>query len=158
MKNKKLVISLIVAAVFLAIVFLLFFLGNQKAVYINPKGSAQNQNIMPEPSPQEIMQIIKTDKDYNDFSDLVKNFNPEIAGYIKLEPEEYAKIKPEWQKQGFGDRVAAIDKIKLTDSTYWVELKNKNDETKGLRALLDLAEKKSLFLAGSISINASVGL
>ncbi len=151
-------IILFFAALFLAVVFLLVFLVKEKTMDAGPKRLAYNQSIIAEPAPQEIMQMIKTDKDYKDFSDLVKNFNPEIVNYIKLGSAEYEKIRPEWQEEGFGDRVAAIDKIKLTDSTYWVELKNKNDETKGLRALLDLAGKKSLFLAGSILINASLGL
>ena len=98
------------------------------------------------------MEIIKTDKDYSDLSQFVIDFDPEIITYTKFRPEEYAAVKSEWQEQGFGDRVALIDEVNLTNDTYWVELKNKNDETKGLRAIIDINQKKSLLLIGSLLI------
>jgi len=121
--------------------------------FLNEKQVVQNQL-----SPAEIMDIIKTDKDYNDLSKFVTGFNPEIIDYIKLSPNEYKKIRLEWQDQGFGDRIGIIDKISLTDFTYWIELRNKNDETKGLRIILDTKEKKSLLLIAALSVRAGVGL
>ena len=103
------------------------------------------------------MEIIKTDKDYDDLFEFIKDFDPEIIVYTKLGSDEYKKIKAEWLKQGFSDRIGVIDKINLTNSCYWVELKNKNDQTKGLRIILDVKEKKSLFLVASLSVEAGIG-
>ena len=104
------------------------------------------------------MGIIKTDKDYSGLSNFVMGFDPEIVNYIKLGPDEYKKIKPEWQKQGFGDRISIVDKINLTNSTYWIELKNKKDHSKGLRMIIDIKTKKSLLLMASLSIGVGVGI
>jgi hypothetical protein len=41
----------------------------------------------------EIMEMIKTDKDYNDLSGFIEGFNPEVVSYLKLGPNEYKKIK-----------------------------------------------------------------
>jgi hypothetical protein len=154
MQKKLIVFLIIIVAVILAAAFLLAGAGKG----LLPKNPAGGQDTKLELGAQEIMEIMKTDKDYNDYSNLTKDFNPEIAGYMKLGPQEYQKIKPQWQEQGFGDRISAIDKIKLTDSTYWVELKNRNDETKGLRALVDIKEKKSLFMAASVLVVSGVGM
>ena len=104
------------------------------------------------------MEIIKTDKDYNELSGFIKGFDPKVITYIKLGPNEYKTLRPIWQNQGFADRVKIIDKIKLTDSCCWIEIKNKNDETKGLRMILDTKENKSLILIASLLINTGVGM
>ena len=117
-----------------------------------------NETVQEKLSVSEIMDIIKTDKDYNDLSKFVTGFNPEIIDYIKLGPNEYKKIKPDWQKQGLGDRVKMVDKLNLNDSTYWIELKNKSEETKGLRMILDTKDKKSLILIAALSIKAGIGI
>jgi hypothetical protein len=120
--------------------------------------SSKNQSAQKELTPEEIMEVIKTDKDYNDLSGFIKGFDPAIVDYIKLGPDEYKKMKLEWQKQGLGDRIGMVDKLTLTDSTYWIELKNKKDESKGLRMILDVKEKKSLLLIAALSIKAGIGL
>jgi hypothetical protein len=154
MQRKFIIFSGTIVAVFLAAYFL--FLG------AGEKTSSQNttagQDASLQLSPQEVMEIMKTDKDYNDYSNLTKDFNPEIAGYMKLGPQDYEKIKAEWKEQGFGDRISAIDKINLTDSTYWVELKNINDEKKGFRVLVDTKEKKSLFTAAFVFVEMGASL
>lgn len=103
------------------------------------------------------MAIVKTDSNYNDFTSLVKNFNPELVNYLKLGPEEYKTLRAQWEKQGLSDRNKLTDAVKLTDSTYWVELKNKNDKSRGLFAIIDTKEKKSLLIIASISIEAGIG-
>lgn len=160
MKKKKLIISLvIVVVVFLLVVCSFFvFLGKGKILDIFSNIFDKNQNIQKELSSEEIMGMIKTDKDYNDLSKFIKDFDPEVVSYIKLGSDEYKKVKPEWQKQGFEDRITAVDKINLTDFCYWIELKDKKDETKGLRTILDVKEKKSLLLIASLSIKAGIGL
>jgi len=150
MARKSIVLLIIILTILLVAILLLFPRANKQA---NPLPGNQA-----ELSPQQILDIMKTDKDYNDFSDITSNFDPETAVYTKLGPQEYQEIRQEWQKQGLQDRISAIDKITLTDSTYWVELKNKNDETKGLRALVDIRAGESLFMAGSLLIQANIGL
>jgi hypothetical protein len=124
----------------------------------NENQEAQRELTLKGITPEEIMEIIKTDKDYNDLSGFIKDFEPEVVSCIKLGADEYKKIKPEWQEQGFEDRIGAVDGIELTDSTYWIELKNKKDETKGLRMILDIKERKSLLLIASLSINVGIGM
>lgn len=109
-------------------------------------------------SSEEVMEIVKSDVNYSDIEKFLENFEPEIFVYNKLGESEYQKIKPEWKKQGFGDRVDLIDKIDLTDSTYWIELKNKKEETKGLRVVLDIKEKKSLLIIPTLSVKAGMSL
>ena len=108
-------------------------------------------------SAEKIMEIIKTDKDYSELSKFIEGFDPKIVAYIKLGPNEYGKIKPEWQEAGFEERTKIIDGLKLTEYTYWVELKNKHHETKGLRTILDTKENKSLLLMASMSVSAGIG-
>jgi len=145
MENKNLIIFLII--VILLVICLFIFPGKEENLDIQNKLSAG-----------EIMEMIKTDKDYDDLSEFIKDFEPEVANYIKLGEDEYRKIRPEWQEQGFGDRIGIVDKINLTASCYWIELENKKDETKGLRMILDVEEGKSLLLVASLSIKAGVGL
>ena len=118
----------------------------------------RNYSIQKELSIAEIMETIKTDKDYADLLTFINGFNPEITNYIKLGRNEYDEIKPDWGKQGFGDRIKIIDEINLNNFTYWIELKNKNDETKGLQTIIDVQKNKSLLLIATLSIKASVGL
>ena len=106
----------------------------------------------------EIMNIIKGDKNYNNLSSFTKNIDPEISNYIKLGPTEYAAIKPEWQKQGFADRIKIVDGVNLTNSTYWIELKDKKNPNKGLQIIIDVQQKKSLLLMASLTINASLSM
>lgn len=145
MENKNLIIFLII--VILLVVCLFIFPGKE-----------ENLDIQNKLSTGEIMEMIKTDKDYDDLSEFIKDFEPEVANYIKLGKDEYRKIRPEWQEQGLGDRIGTVDKIDLTDFCYWIELENKKDETKGLRMILDVEEGKSLLLVASLSIKAGVGL
>jgi len=107
---------------------------------------------------EEILDIIKTDKDYNEAVGFIKGFNPEIVSYLKFGPAEYQKIKKEWQEKGLKKRIENFDKIGLTGSTYWVEIRDKNDSTKGLIAIIDVKEKKSLLLMLSLSIKANVNI
>lgn len=115
----------------------------------------KNQNRL---SAGEIMEIIKTDKDYNELSGFIGDFEPEIVDYIKFGPNEYQAIKPKWQEKGLTDRIGLVDKINLTNSTYWIELKNKKDESKGLRIILNINERKSLLLIAALSVEAGLGL
>ena len=142
---------MIVVVFLLGIYFIFVFSEKEKILDIQKELSS-------ELSPEEIMEIIKTDKDYNDLSDFIKDFEPGVANYIKLGQNEYRKIRLEWQEQDLGDRIGTVDKINLTDFTYWIELKNKKDETKGLRMVLDVKERKSLLLIASLSIKVGVGL
>jgi len=153
MKNKSFILSVIIIALaFLSAVYFIFI----PWLKINILNNSQNNQ--EQLSAVEIMEIIKTDKDYNDLSNFIKDFEPEIVSYEKMGPNEYEIIKPEWQEKGFEDRITAIDKITFTDSTYWIELKNKQDKTKGLRMILDVKEKISLFLVASLSIEAGIGI
>ena len=106
---------------------------------------------------QAIMDIIKTDKDYPDFLTVDKNFYPVLADYEKLGPAEYKIKRAEWIKQNLSSRTDLLDKLQLTDSTYWVELKNKNDENKGLLAVIDTKQNKSLLIIATVYIKANVG-
>jgi len=156
MKNK--IVGLLV------ILFIVCLLGVYSTIFQKDildfltKNYNVNETVLEKLSVSEIMDIIKTDKDYNDLSKFVTGFNPEIINYIKLGPDEYKKVKPDWQEQGLGDRIKLVDKLNLNDSTYWIELKNKNDETKGLRMILDTKEKKSLLLIAALSIKAGIGI
>ncbi|MEI7424666.1 MAG: hypothetical protein WCK10_00915 [Candidatus Staskawiczbacteria bacterium] len=147
--NKKIIIllsTIIVVTILLAIGFFTYQKLNLK------------QDINPQLNPDQIMQIAKTDKDYAEVSSFLVNFDPEIITYTKLGLTEYNKLKPEWKNQGFEDRINLIDKLTLTNSTYWIELKNKNDETKGLRLVLDTKENKSILLIVSLSVSAGAKL
>ena len=156
LKNKKIIISIaIVVAVLLLAVCLFFIFPVKEKTLISPVAIQNVQNGL---SASQIMKVIKTDKDYNELSSFIKGFNPEVISYIKLGPNEYKAIRPIWQNQGFGDRIKIVDKIKLTDSCCWIEIKNKNDETKGLRMILDTKENKSLLLIASLSITAGVSM
>lgn len=149
MMNKKIIIllsTIIVVTILLAIGFFTYQKLNLK------------QDINPQLNPDQIMQIAKTDKDYAEVSSFLVNFDPEIITYTKLGLTEYNKLKPEWKNQGFEDRINLIDKLTLTNSTYWIELKNKNDETKGLRLVLDTKENKSILLIVSLSVSAGAKL
>jgi len=157
MKRKILIISALVIIAIILLSAYFFFTFPKEAEAPNTL-SAESQNVKGEMSPAEIMEVIKTDKDYNDLASFISGFDPEIITYTKLGPAEYEKIKPEWQKQGLADRITAIDKINLTDSTYWIELKSRNDETKGLRTVIDTKTKKSLLLIAALSIKAGIGL
>ena len=153
--KRRLIVLLIVLVVvcLLGVCSVLIFSREEKVSSISTDQIIQNKL-----SSAEIMDIIKTDKDYNDLSKFVTGFNPEIINYIKLGPAEYKKLKLEWQEQGLGDRVDMVDKLNLNDSTYWIELKNKSEETKGLRMIIDAKEKKSLLLIASLSIKAGIGI
>jgi len=154
MKRRLIVLLIILVVVcLLGVCSVFIFSREEKVLNISANVSIENKL-----SPVEIMDIIKTDKDYNDLSKFVTGFNPEIINYIRLGPDEYKKIKPDWQEQGLGDRIKLVDKLNLNDSTYWIELKNKNDETKGLRMILDTKEKKSLLLIAALSIKAGIGI
>ena len=156
MKNRLVLFLIILVVVCLLGICSVVF---QKYIFNNFSNTPDiNQIAQKDLSVEEIMDIIKTDKDYNDLSKFVTGFNPEIIKYIKLGPTEYKKIKPEWDAQGFGDRINMVDKLDLNNSTYWIELKNKNDETKGLRTILDAKEKKSLLLIAALSIKAGIGI
>jgi len=156
MKKKIIVLLIILVVVCLLGVCSVIF---QKYIFNNFSNIPNaNQIVQKELNAEEIMDIIKTDKDYNDLSKFVTGFNPEIIDYIKLGPDEYKNIKLEWQEQGLGDRVGLVDKLNLTDSTYWIEVKNKNDETKGLRMIIDAKDKKSLLLIAALSIKAGIGI
>jgi hypothetical protein len=105
----------------------------------------------------QIMDIVKVDKDYSDFNGLVKSFSPELVDYEKMSPQEYKILRAKWEKEGLDSRNKLTDAVKLTDSTYWVELVNKNDKSRGLLAIIDIKEKKSLLIIASISIEAGIG-
>jgi len=162
--TKKNVITLLAIVVVLCLIYLFVFGGLQKTVDFfsgdpsNSQNTDENQNISGGLSPQEIMEIAKTDKDYNDLSEFVKDFDPKIVAYDKFGQTEYNNIKQQWQEQGLNDRIGIIDKIELTDSTYWIELKNKNNEDKGLRMIFDIKEKKSLLLIATLNVEAGVGI
>jgi uncharacterized protein YxeA len=144
---KKNLIIIIIAVVALAILAAgYFWLANSVK-----HGSKTNLSLA------QIMDIVKTDKDYNDFTSLVKNFDPELTGYKKFGPEEYKTLRADWEKQGLSDRNKLTDAVKLNDYTYWVELVNKNDKSRGLYAVIDTKEKKSLLIIASISIEAGIG-
>lgn len=147
--NKKIIYILLIitAIIFLAVSFFAYF-----NYYEKPIKEERRLN------PDEILQIAKADKDYAEVSNFVKDFSPEIVAYEKLGIAEYKKIKTEWEKQGLGDRIKLVDKLNLTENTYWIELKNKNDKDKGLRLVLDTKEKKSLLLIVSLAVNAGVGI
>lgn len=147
MLNKKIIISLAVIAVVLLGISLII-----------PRILSKNQNAQKELSVSEIMQIVKTDAGYNNISKFMDNFDPELISYSKLGAGDYQKIKPEWQKQSLESRVSLVDKVALTNSTFWVEIKNKNDSTKGLLVILDTKEKKSLLLITTLSVKVSAGI
>jgi len=154
MKASRIIILVVV--VFLVGFFCLFLYNNKlKTLDVLPSNGQSTQE---ELSASEIMEIIKTDKDYAELSEFIKDFEPQIVSYEKLGPAEYGIIKIEWQNAGFEERIKMVDEIKLTDSTYWIELKNKNDETKGLLVLLDVKEKKSFLLIAALSISVGVGI
>ena len=135
---------------FLIVIGLVFFLGK----IADSRNGIQNRL-----SPSAVMEIIKTDKqDYKDLTKFVQNFSPEITSYIKLGPNEYNNIKTKWTKEGFQYRIPLIDKLKLTDSTYWIEMSNTNDASKGLLTIIDTKTQKCLLLIGALSVKASVGI
>ena len=107
-----------------------------------------------------VMEIVKTDKDYNDALSIIKDFAPELVNQIKLGPTEYQKLKPQWEKEGsdMAGISQVIDAINLNDSTYLVSIQNKNDKTKGLLAVIDTNTKKSLAVIATIKIEAGVGI
>ena len=174
MMSKKIIISLtiiVVAAVLLSVAFyfLIFFKKNSAPIIPLKEQSSETQTTTPpvivqNESPfkaitlKEIMDIIKTDKDYNSLSGFLKDFDPKLATYIRLGPKEYEAIKPVWQKKGFDGRIDLIDKITLTDSTYWAEIANKNGGDKKLLALLDITSPSPLLLIVSMSVTAGVGI
>jgi hypothetical protein len=97
---------------------------------------------------EQIIEIVKTDKDYDDFLAIVPDFEAELESYTKLSPADYEEVKPEWNKTnstmyGMSD---IIDTLKLTNSTYLVKLKDKNNENKGLIAVVDVEKNRSLIL------------
>ena len=154
--NKKIIISIaIVVAVLLLAVCLFFIFPIKEKTLVGPVAI---QNVKNGLDASQIMEIIKTDKDYNELSGFIKGFNPEVIKYIKLGPNEYKTLKPIWQNEGFADRIKIVDKIKLTDFCYWIEIKNKNDETRGLRIILDTKENKSLLLIASLSISTGISM
>lgn len=145
MKASRIIILAAIVVVILAILFISNFLfGWQEN---NPESLTLVQ----------AMEILNGSSSYDEFLSKAKNFEPELSNYFKFGPVEYEKIKPQWKMQGFEDRFPIIDKINLNNSTYWVELKNKN-QGPDLFAILDLKAKKSLLIIGSITIKAGVGL
>lgn len=148
MLSKKLISLLIIVSIifFLGVCFFTYF------NYLKPKNNEIKLN------PDEILQIAKADKDYADISNIMVNFDPKIKTYEKLGPEEYSKIKSKWKDEGFESRIELVDKITLTNSTYWIEITNNNDENKGLRMILDTKENKSLLLIAALSVSAGVGI
>ena len=156
-ENKNLAIYLVILVVLILVLIYSILACPFKSKILNTffcVFTIQQQKL----SPSEIMEIIKTDKDYPGLSVFVLGFNPEIVAYTKLGPNEYQKIKSRWQQQGLESRVKIVDGINLTNSTHWIELKNKNDQTKGLRMIIDTKTKTSLLLMASLSINAGVGM
>jgi hypothetical protein len=162
MKQKNLIVILIVIiaiAVVLSAAYFLYFSPGKKSIFNTSSSVTGNSPaVKGELTAGQIMEIIKTDKDYNDLTSFIKGFDPEVTSYIKLGPDEYQKIKPDWEKQGFGYRIEIVNKLALTDSTYWAELKNKNDTTKGLLTIIDVKANKSLLLIAALSIKAGVGM
>jgi len=157
MKNKLVESFLIVGIVILLAVGFCYFSDGKINIFL--KNENQNQAVQKELGAKEIMEIIKTDKDYNDLADFVKNFDEiEVVDYKKLGLNEYKNIKEMWQAENLDDRIALVDKINLTDSTYWIEVKNRTDTTKGLRMVLDTKENKSLLLIATMSISAGIGI
>ncbi|MCX6720631.1 MAG: hypothetical protein NTW11_02400 [Candidatus Staskawiczbacteria bacterium] len=142
-ENKNLVIYLVIFGVALLLIICSIF---------------SVLNLQQKLNPAQIMEIIKTDKDYSGLSTFVSGFDPEIITYKKLGPNEYKNLKQAWQSQGLADRVKLVDALTLTNSTYWIELRNKNDQTKGLRTIIDVKTKTSLLLMAALSINVGVGM
>jgi len=153
--ENKFIVFLTVVAVSVVLAVCLFFACNKNINILNIFFQNTEQKQL---SPAEIMEIIKTDKDYNELLTFIGNFDPEIIEYKKLGPDEYKSIKDNWQKEQLNERIALVDKISLTDSTYWVELKNLNDKTKGLRMVIDTKEKKSFLLIAAMFVSADVGI
>ena len=142
--DKIIILSAIIVLILAMLLVAIFFLLPKQEV-------KENLNL------EQVMEILNGSSGYSEFLSKAKNFEPELSNYFKLDPNGYEKIKPQWQEQGFGDRVAAIEKLNLNNSTYWVELKNKN-QGPSLFAVLDLKAKKSLLIIGSLSIKTGVGI
>jgi len=165
MKRRLAVLLIILVAVCLLGAYSVFIVAQKAKTpdVFSSRSSANPSNmnqvvVKDQLSPEEIMDIIKTDKDYNELLSFITGFDPEVVSYIKLDPNGYQIIKTQWQDQGLGERINMVDKLNLKDSTYWIELKNKADETKGLRMILDTKEKKSLLLIAALSVTAGIGI
>ena len=161
--NKKVILHwvIFIVALFLIIFSLsIFFPGKENLIKDSSEIFGVNQNTNPngQLSSAQIMQVIKTDKDYANLSGFIKDFDPVVVNYIKLGPTEYTAIKPEWIKQGFADRIKIVDNVNLTNSTYWIEVKNKKDPNKGFQTIIDTNQNKSILLMASLVINASLSM
>lgn len=165
-KGSLIIFAIIIVVAVVAIALLLLLIPQKKEEAIKQPEVVKTSQVIQQPveapiarlSVQEVMDIIKTDKDYNDLSDFLKGFNPQLVTYIKFGPNEYKTIKPEWVKQGLAGRTDLIDKVTLTDSTYWVKVVDKKTTSKGLQAVIDITSRKSLLLIASMSIEAGIGL
>jgi hypothetical protein len=91
---------------------------------------------------------------------IVPDFQAELESYTKLSPADYEEVKPEWNKTnstmyGMSD---IIDTLKLTNSTYLVKLKDKNNENKGLIAVVDVEKNRSLIIIASIKLKMGASI
>lgn len=159
MSKRNLIISIIGIIVVLLIVcsFAIYYTKGGVSGFFSGI-SNMSQFVTGKLSPTDAMEIAKTNGAYKYLEGFAKSFNPEISSYIKLSPSDYATLKPQWQKQGLGARNKYIDNVKLNESTYWIEIKNKNDETRSLQMVVDVQQKKCLFLMAAMTINASVSM
>ena len=149
--------KIIIAAIIVVIVLVLVLIGIFALLPKQENGSNQESTPSASLSLGQIMGILQNSSDYAEFLASAGSFDPELGNYFKLGPAEYQQIKPQWQEQGFEDRFAIVDELNLTDSTYWVELKNK---VKGpnLLTIVDINQKTCLLVMGSIVIEAGMSL
>ena len=148
MNSKKLVVVLIILALIVVLgVFVYSFVPK------NPVDSGHGEVL----SLEQVTDILQTSPDFAEFLASAGTFDPELGDYLKLGPAEYQQIKPKWQQDGFEDRTKIIDELNLTDSTYWVQLKNKR-QGPDLLTIVDINQKTTLLVMGSIVIKAGVGL
>jgi hypothetical protein len=124
-------------------------------------GCASNEpavDLMDLLSEEEIIEIVKADKDYDSFIGIVGSFEPEIINISSLSPKQYDSLKDKWdgEDSNMNGMSEFIDELDLTDSTYMVEMKDSSPSFNGLLSIIDAEKKESLLIVHRVTINAGI--
>lgn len=101
-----------------------------------------------------LMRIVSTDKEYDEFIQLYPNFRPELKSYFSLTKNNYPKLKESWKNDSeMNVYIEIIDEIELTESTYFVEFISLDNNKYDLISILDIDKNVSLKLISKVKMN-----
>lgn len=103
---------------------------------------------------ENFMSIIFTDVDYADFNLFYPEFEPDLKSYIHFSKSDYLKLREVWivddAKKVF---IPIVDKLELTENTYFVEFVGKVNINTGLIAIVDIKTNESLKIISVMKMN-----